>query len=163
VTTAFQPNAFQGYAFQVDPVTGSIYVIDNNDVATLIGSVTGGGDNFDMHDGGVKRRKHLAAVEAKLQKIINDKNERRRLTLQKQIDPESLVKVKLVEVESKQASASPRFDSEKYIAELELQRLQLLRKIALDEGQRQFDAYMAKLKADYYQNIEDEETLLMLL
>lgn len=163
MTTAFQPNAFQGYAFQVDPVTGSIYVIDQNDVATLIGNVTGGGEEMDMHDGGHKRRKHLAAVEAKLQKAINDKNERRRLTIQKQIDPESLVKVKLVEVESKQAGASPRFDSERYIAELETQRLQLLRKIALEEGQRQFDAYMAKLKADYYQNIEDEETLLMLL
>lgn len=173
MTTAFQPNAFQGYAFQVDPVTGSIYVIDDNDTATLIGNVTGGGETVDMHDGGTRRRKHLEAVNRKLakaqedaQKAFSDSNRQRRLALRKNIAPETLVKVKILEVESSQdeVNTTPDLDKVKQtIANLERERLQLLRKIALEEGQRQFDAYMAKLRADYEQNLEDEEALLMLL
>ena len=40
MTTAFQNNAFQTSAFQVDAVSGVIYAIDQNDTASLLGSVT---------------------------------------------------------------------------------------------------------------------------
>ena len=40
MTTAFQNNAFQTNAFQIDTVSGVIYAIDQNDTASLSGSVT---------------------------------------------------------------------------------------------------------------------------
>lgn len=40
MTTAFQNNAFQTSAFQIDAVSGVIYAIDQNDTASLSGSVT---------------------------------------------------------------------------------------------------------------------------
>ena len=41
MTTAFQNNAFQTSAFQIDAVSGVIYAIDQNDTASLSGSVSG--------------------------------------------------------------------------------------------------------------------------
>lgn len=171
MTTAFQPSAFQGYAFQVDPVTGSIYAIDENDVATLMGNVSGGGnETIDMHDGGHKKFKKL---QNKIQKAQEERdrlfvkmNERRKLDLREQIAPETIVRVKQVEVQSEEADVSPSIqieNVEKDLNRLLLQQQYLLRSMVQQQAQAQFDAYMAKLKADYEQNLEDEETLLMLI
>jgi hypothetical protein len=171
MTTAFQPNAFQGYAFQVDPVTGSIYVIDENDVATLMGSVTGGGDNpMDMHDGGHKKFKKLQTKIQKAQeerdKLFADINARRRLNLREQIAPETIERVKEIEVQSEEQAVSPSIqieNVEERLNSLLLQQQYLLKSMVQQQAQAQFDAYMAKLKADFEQNLEDEETLLMLI
>jgi hypothetical protein len=171
LTTAFQPSAFQGYAFQVDPVTGSIYVIDKNDVATLMGNVSGGGETpIDMHDGGHKRFKKLQNKIQKAQeerdRLFADINSRRRLDLREQIAPETIERVKQLEVQSEEATVSPSIqieNVEEKLNRLLLQQQYLLKSMVQQQAQAQFDAYMAKLKADYEQNIEDEETLLMLI
>jgi hypothetical protein len=170
MTTAFQANAFQGYAFQVDPVTGSIYVIDENDVATLMGNVTGGGEGIDMHDGGHKKFKKLQSKIEKAQqerdRLFADINARRRLGLREQIAPETIERVKEIEVQSEEEVASPSKQIENVEDRLNyllLQQQYLLRSMVQRQAQAQFDAYMAKLKADYEQNLEDEETLLALL
>jgi hypothetical protein len=173
LTTAFQPSAFQGYAFQVDPVTGSIYVIDENDVATLMGNVTGGNDGMDMHDGGYRKKDAYKKLQNKIQKaqeerdkLFADINARRKLDFRKIIAPETIVKVKEIEVESEQAIEKPEVQIEN--AEVKLNRLLLqqqymLRSMVQKQAKAQFDAYMAKLQKDHQDNLEDEETLLMLL
>ena len=170
MTTAFQASAFQGYAFQVDPVTGAIYAIDQNDVATLMGNVTGGGEGIDMHDGGHKKFKKLQdkieKAHQERDKAYAELNARRRLDLRKIIAPETIEKVKELEVQSEEESVSPSIQIESAEAKLNrllVQQQYLLRSMVQRQAQAQFDAYMAKLKADYEQNLEDEETLLMLL
>lgn len=173
MTTAFQPSAFQGYAFQVDPVTGSIYVIDENDVATLMGNVTGGGEGMDMHDGGYRKKDAYKKLQNKIQKaqeerdkLFADINARRKLDLRKIIAPETIVKVKEIEVESEQAIEKPEVQIENAEAKLNrllLQQQYMLRSMVQKQAKAQFDAYMAKLQKDHQDNLEDEETLLMLL
>lgn len=172
MTTAFQSNAFQGYAFQVDPVTGSIYVIDENDVATLMGNVTGGGD-VDTHDGGYRKKDGYKKLQNKIQKAQEERdrlfaelNARRKLDLRKIIAPETIEQVKEIEVESEKATVSPLIEIENAQAKLDrllLQQQYLLRSMVQKQAQAQFDAYMAKLQKDHQDNLEDEETLLMLL
>ena len=173
MTTAFQSNAFQGYAFQVDPVTGSIYVIDENDVATLMGNVTGGGEGMDMHDGGYRKKDSYKKLQNKIQKaqeerdrLFADINARRRLGLREQIAPETIERVKEIEVQSEEESVSPSIQIENVEAKLNrllIQQQYLLRSMVQKQAQAQFDAYMAKLQKDYQDNLEDEETLLMLI
>lgn len=172
MTTAFQSNAFQGYAFQVDPVTGSIYVIDENDVATLMGNVTGGGD-VDTHDGGYRKKDGYKKLQNKIQKAQEERdrlfaeiNARRRLGLREQIAPETIERVKEIEVQSEEEVASPSKQIQNVEAKLNrllLQQQYLLRSMVQKQAQAQFDAYMAKLHKDHQDNLEDEETLLMLL
>ena len=172
MTTAFQSNAFQGYAFQVDPVTGSIYVIDENDVATLMGNVTGGGD-VDTHDGGYRKKDGYKKLQSKIEKAQQERdrlfaelNARRKLDLRKVIAPETIEQVKEIEVESEEATVSPLIEIENAQAKLDrllLQQQYLLRSMVQKQAQAQFDAYMAKLQKDHQDNLEDEETLLMLL
>lgn len=173
MTTAFQPSAFQGYAFQIDPVTGSIYVIDENDVATLMGTVSGGGEGMDMHDGGWKKHKGLKKLQDKIQKaqeerdkLFADINARRRLSLREMIAPETIERVKEIEVEYEEEVEKPLAEienAEQKLNRLLLQQQYMLRSIVQQQATAQFEAYMAKLKATYEQNLEDEETLLMLL
>lgn len=171
MTTAFQASAFQGYAFQVDPVTGSIYVVDQNDNATLMGTVTGGGE-FDTHDGFKDRnhykslQKKIAKMEAERDRLYREANERRQLDLRKIIAPETIAKVKQIEVESEEEAVSiePETENvEKELNRLLLQQQYLLRKMVQKQAQAQFDAYMSMLKAKYEQNLKDEEALLLLL
>lgn len=170
MTTAFQPSAFQGYAFQVDPVTGAIYAIDQNDVATLMGNVTGGGEGIDMHDGGHKKFKKLQNKIEKAQqerdRLFAELNARRRLELREQIAPETIERVKQLEVQSEEEPVSPSIQIEsveKDLNRLLLQQQYLLRSMVQRQAQAQFEAYMAKLQKDHQDNLEDEETLLMLL
>lgn len=172
MTTAFQASAFQGYAFQVDPVTGVIYAVDQNDVMTMMGTVTGGGEGMDMHDG-FKDRKHyqslqkkIAKMEAERDRLFREQNERRQLDLRKIIAPETIAKVKELEVESEEAIASPDIETKNVQKELDrllLQQQYLLKSMVLKQARSQYEAYMAQIKAKYEQNLRDEETLLMLL
>ena len=138
MTTAFQSNAFQGYAFQVDPVTGAIYAIDENDVATLMGNVTGGGD-VDTHDGGYRKKDGYKKLQNKIQKaqeerdrLFADINARRRLGLREQIAPETIVRVKEIEVQSEEDDVSSSIQIENVEAKLNrllVQQQYLLRSI----------------------------------
>lgn len=117
MTTAFQPNAFQNNAFQVDPVTGAIYAVDQNDSCSIsaqvvisgsisatdqndscdiTGTVSGGGVvTVDTHDGftpeEVKRwkklQKKLAQLEAKKRQALLDKRTKRRKQLEDIVSP----------------------------------------------------------------------------
>ena len=137
----------------------------------MMGSVTGGGE-FDTHDG-FKDHKAFKKLQNKIQKAQSERdklfaeiNARRRLDLRQIIAPETIVKVKEIEVESEQAIEKPEIQLESVETKLNrllIEQQYLLRSMVQRQAQAQFDAYMAKLKADYEQNLEDEETLLTLL
>ena len=135
-----------------------------------MGSVTGGGEGIDMHDGGHKKFKKLQSKIQKAQeerdRLFADINARRRLDLRKIIAPETIEKVKESEVESEQATEKPEVqieNAETKLNRLLLQQQYLLKSMVQKQAQAQFDAYMAKLQKDHEDNLEDEETLLMLL
>lgn len=126
MTTAFQPNGFQSNAFQVDPVTGLLYVVDENDSGSFVGqvgisgaiSVTDQNDScyiqgtvsqpnqMDMHDGftpdEIKRAKQLdkkiAKLEAKKRQAMLDKRAKRKQAIADLVSP-PVVKVQQPEVE----------------------------------------------------------------
>lgn len=137
-----------------------------------MGNVTGGGE-FDTHDGGYRKKDTYKKLQSKIEKAQQERdkayaelNARRRLGLREQIAPETIVRVKEVEVQSEEQSVSPSLQiesAEEKLNRLLVQQQYLLRSMVQKQAQAQFDAYMAKLKADYEQNLEDEETLLMLL
>ena len=138
-----------------------------------MGNVTGGNDGMDMHDGGYRKKDAYKKLQNKIQKaqeerdkLFADINARRKLDFRKIIAPETIVKVKEIEVESEQAIEKPEVQIEN--AEVKLNRLLLqqqymLRSMVQKQAKAQFDAYMAKLQKDHQDNLEDEETLLMLL
>lgn len=135
-----------------------------------MGSVTGGGESIDMHDGGHKKFKKLQTkiekAQAERDRLFADINARRRLGLREQIAPETIERVKEIEVQSEEQAVSPSIqieNVEERLNSLLLQQQYLLKSMVQKQAQAQFDAYMAKLKADFEQNLEDEETLLMLL
>lgn len=128
MTTAFQPNAFQNNAFQVDPVTGILYAVDENDSGSFVGqvgisgvlSVTDQDDSCniqgtvaqpnarDTHDGftpeEIKRAKALdkkiAKLEAKKRQAMLDKRLARKQAIRDLVSP-PVVKEQQHEVELK--------------------------------------------------------------
>lgn len=174
----FQPSAFQNNAFQVDPVTGSIYAIDENDTGSFVGSVSGGGEVVvDTHDGFTpdeykrykKLQKKLAIAEAQRIQQRLDKRLKRKLQIQANVDPESVAQVNETKVESKAEvkSGKPPVDLKKLnaeIARLERQKAQLLLSVKLRndlaQAQMALAIHEAKLRE---QELDDENALLMLL
>lgn len=68
MTAAFQINAFQPNAFQVATISGSLYVIDQNDSGSFTGTVEVNPIIvIDTHDGGDKKKK-FAEEKAKKQR-----------------------------------------------------------------------------------------------
>lgn len=126
MTTAFQSNAFQNSGFQVDPVTGVLYVVDENDSGSFVGSVGISGsisvtdendscniqgtvaqpNNMDMHDGftpdEIKRAKALdkkiAKLEAKKRQAMLDKRLARKKAISDLVSP-PVVEIQQPEVE----------------------------------------------------------------
>lgn len=177
MTTAFQSNAFQNSGFQVDPVTGSIFVIDQNDTCDFVGAVSGGGEGVDTHDGFTpdeykrykKLQKKLAIAEAQRIQQRLDKRIKRKLQIQAQVDPESVAQVNETKVESKAEvkSGKPPVDLKKLnaeIARLERQKAQLLLSVKLRnelaQAQMALAIHEAKMRE---QELDDENALLMLL
>jgi hypothetical protein len=147
MTTAFQPNGFQSNAFQVDPVTGLLYVVDENDSGSFVGqvgisgtiSVTDQNDScyiqgtvsqpnqMDMHDGftpdEIKRAKQLdkkiAKLEAKKRQAMLDKRAKRKQAIADLVSP-PVVKVQQPEVElqSEAQQDKPSIDLKKVNANL---------------------------------------------
>jgi hypothetical protein len=147
MTTAFQSNAFQNSGFQVDPVTGVLYVVDENDSGSFVGqvgisgvlSVTDQDDScniqgtvaqpnqMDMHDGftpdEIKRAraldKKIAKLEAKKRQAILDKRLKRKQALRDLVFP-PVVKEQQTEVElhSEAQRGIPPLDLKKVNANL---------------------------------------------
>lgn len=177
MANGFQPSAFQNNAFQVDPVTGAIDVIDQNDTCDFVGAVSGGGEGTDTHDGFTreeyrrykKLQKKLAIAEAQRIQQRLDKRRQRKLAIQAVVDPESVAQVNETKVESKAEvkSGKPPVDLKKLnaeIARLERQKQQLLLTVKLRnelaQAQMALAIHEAKMRE---QELDDETALLMLL
>lgn len=176
MSNAFQPTAFQNNAFQIDPITGVLYAVDENDTGSFVGSVTTADVTVDTHDGftpeEVKRlkklQKKLAIAEAqRIQSRLNKRLQRKQ-SIQNLVDPKPVVQVKLTKVQSdtEVKTGKPPIDLKRLnaeIARLERQKQELLYAAQVRNEmarlQMELAIYEAKLKAE----LDDEEALLMLL
>ena len=174
MTTAFQSNAFQNSGFQVDPVTGAIYVVDQNDSCNFVGTVTGGGEiEVDTHDGFTKEeikrikklQKKLAQAEAAKVQARLDKQVLRKQQIRDLVDP-TQVKVTKVESVSEVKIDKPSIDTKKLnatIINLQRQREQLLKTVELRNQIAQAQALLAIHEAQMAAERDDEEALLLLI
>jgi len=176
MTTAFQSNAFQNSGFQVDPVTGAIYVVDQNDLCDLIGTVSGGPTptpETDTHDGFTKDeykrfkklQKKLAQAEAAKIQARLDKQYLRKQQIRDLVDP-TQVKVTKVESVSEVKIDKPSIDTKKLnatIINLQRQREQLLKTVELRNQVAQAQALLAIHEAQMAAERDDEEALLLLI
>jgi hypothetical protein len=176
MTTAFQSNAFQNSGFQVDPVTGAIYVVDQNDSCDMIGTVSGGGEvTVDTHDGFTKDeykrlkklQKKLAQAEAAKVQARLDKQYLRKQQIRDLVDPKpSQVKVTKVESVSEVKIDKPSIDLKKLnatIINLQRQQEQLLKTVELRNQIAQAQAMLAIHEAQVAAERDDEEALLLLI
>lgn len=175
MTTAFQSNAFQNSGFQVDPVTGAIYVVDQNDTCDMVGTVTGGQSDVDTHDGFTKDeykrykklQKKLAQAQAAKEQARRDKSLLRKQQIKDLIDP-PLVSSKITKVKSVSEVKidKPSIDLKKLnatIINLQRQQEQLLKTVELRSQLAQAQAMLAIHEAQMAAERDDEEALLLLL
>lgn len=174
MTTAFQSNAFQNSGFQVDPVTGAIYAVDQNDTCNMVGTVTGGGEvTVDTHDGftkdEIKRikklQKKLAQAEADRIQARLDKRLARKQAIRDLVDPTQVKETK-VESVSEVKIDKPSIDLKKLnatIINLERQKQQLLRTVELRNQVARAQALLAIHEAQLAAERDDEEALLLLI
>ena len=173
MTTAFQSNAFQNSGFQVDPVTGVIYAVDQDDTCNLVGTVTGGSVEIDMHDGFTKEevkrikklQKKLAQAEAAKVQARLDKQVLRKQQLRELVDP-TQVKVTKVESVSEVKIDKPSIDTKKLnatIINLQRQQEQLLKTVELRNQVARAQALLAIHEAQMAAERDDEEALLLLI
>ena len=177
MTTAFQSNAFQNSGFQVDPVTGVIYAVDQNDSCDFVGTVTGGDvPTVDTHDGFTKDEyKRYKKLQKKLAQAEADKIQARKTKslLRKQqiadlVDPKPVLQVKVTKVESVSEVKidKPSIDTKKLnatIINLQRQREQLLKTVELRNQVAQAQALLAIHEAQMAAERDDEEALLLLI
>jgi hypothetical protein len=174
MTTAFQSNAFQNSGFQVDPVTGVIYAVDQNDSCNFVGTVTGGDvPTIDMHDGFTKEevkrfkklQKKLAQAEAAKVQARLDKQVLRKQQLRELVDPTQVKQTK-VESVSEVKIDKPSIDTKKLnatIINLQRQQEQLLKTVELRNQIAQAQAMLAIHEAQMAAERDDEEALLLLI
>jgi hypothetical protein len=174
MTTAFQSNAFQNSGFQVDPVTGVIYAVDQNDSCNFVGTVTGGDvPTIDMHDGFTKEevkrikklQKKLAQAEAAKVQARLDKQVLRKQQLRELVDPTQVKQTK-VESVSEVKIDKPSIDLKKLnatIINLQRQQEQLLKTVELRNQIAQAQAMLAIHEAQMAAERDDEEALLLLI
>jgi hypothetical protein len=192
MTTAFQPNAFQNNAFQVDPVTGAIYAIDQNDSCSISaqvvisGSISATDQNdscditgtvsqpstVDTHDGftpeEVKRwkklQKKLAQLEAKKRQALLDKRTKRRKQLEDIVSPPvAQIQQTIVESPEEVKEGKPPLDIKQVNAVIaNLERQKQLLLKAVANRQ-EIARLQALIEAQQRAEAEDEETLLLLM
>ena len=175
MSNGFQPSAFQNNAFQVDPVTGSIYAIDQDDTCAIIGTVTGGSVEVDTHDGftrdEVKRykklQKKLAQAEAAKIQARLDKQLLRKQQIRDLVDPKPIqVNSPKVKSVSEVKIDKPSIDLKKLnatIINLQRQQEQLLKTVELRNQIAQAQAMLAIHEAQMAAERDDEEALLLLI
>jgi len=176
-TPAFQLNAFQPNAFQTLVVEGVIDATDNNDLGIFLGTVSGGGEQMDTHDGftpeEIRRAKRIdakiRAKQAALYKAQQEAKKRRKQQIRDLVDPPKVVaKAKRNKLQSIQEVKAdiPSVDTkelEQSIAYLENQRSKLLKAVELRKQQAYIEAQLAILEAQRQAELDDEESILMLL
>ncbi len=159
-------------------VDGILDTTDENDTALLVGelgpapSPTG----VDTHDGftpeEIRRARKLdAKIRAKqlaLYKAQQEAKQRRKQQIRDLVDPQPVAKVKKNKLQSTQEvkADKPSVDTtelEQSIAYLENQRSKLMRAVDLRRQQAQIQAQLAILEAQRQAELDDEESLLMLL
>lgn len=176
MTTAFQSNAFQNSGFQVDPVTGAIYAIDQNDSCDIVGTVTGGEITVDTHDGFTKdeikrykkMQKRIAQAEAAKVQARRDKALLRKQQIADLVDPKPVVQVNAPKVKSEAEVKidKPSIDTKRLnatIINLQRQQQQLLKTVELRNQIAQAQAMLAIHEAQVAAERDDEEALLLLL
>lgn len=175
MTTAFQSNAFQNSGFQVDPVTGAIYAVDQNDSCDIVGTVTGGEIALDTHDGFTKDefkrykklQKKLAQAEAAKIQARLDKQLLRKQQIRDLVDPKpTQVKETKVESVSEVKIDKPSIDLKKLnatIINLQRQQENLLKTVELRNQIARAQAQLAIHEAQMAAERDDEEALLLLL
>jgi phage repressor protein C with HTH and peptisase S24 domain len=176
MTTAFQSNAFQNSGFQVDPVTGVIYAIDQNDSCDIVGTVTGGEVTVDTHDGFTKdeikrykkMQKRIAQAEAAKVQARRDKSLLRKQQIADLVDPKPVVQVNAPKVKSEAEVKidKPSIDTKRLnatIINLQRQQQQLLKTVELRNQIAQAQAMLAIHEAQMAAERDDEEALLLLL
>lgn len=176
MTTAFQPNGFQANAFQVDPVTGILYVVDQNDSGSFVGSVIPlppSPTDIDTHDG--ISREELKRIRALQKKIAKAEKERNRIRIEAVkarknaiadlVDPKKVTLKQQSVVESQQEVQDiPSIDLKRInssIANLERQKDELLKAISLKHEMARIQMELAILKAKA--EADEEDSLLALL
>ena len=191
--TGFQGNAFQvapvtGYIQATDgddlanllgavtlPV-GDINTTDENDTANLVGNVQGEQPAMDTHDGftpeEIRRARNLdrkiRAKQLELYKAQQEAKARRKQQIRDLVDPQPVAKAKKNKLQSIQEVKAdiPSVDTtelEQSIAYLENQRSKLARAVELRKQQAYISAQLAILEAQRLAELDDEESLLLLL
>lgn len=160
-------------------VDGVILTTDNNDVALLVGELgpTPEPTGIDTHDGfteeEIRRARNLdrkiREKQLELYKAQQEAKKRRKQQLRDAIDPPKVIaKAKQNKLQSIQEVKAdiPSVDTtelEQSIAYLENQRSKLSRAVELRKQQAYIQAQLAILEAQRQAELDDEESLLMLL
>jgi hypothetical protein len=159
-------------------VDGVILITDSNDVALLVGELgPEPPSTMDTHDGfteeEIRRARNLdrkiRAKQLELYKAQQEAKKRRKQQLRDAIDPPKVVaKVKKNKLQSIQEVKAdiPSVDTtelEQSIAYLENQRSKLARAVELRKQQAYISVQLAILEAQRQADLDDEESLLMLL
>lgn len=160
-------------------IDGVIITTDENDVALLVGELgpTPEPTGFDTHDGFTEEEirrarnldKKIRAKQFELYKQQQEAKKRRKQQLKDAIDPPKVIaKAKQNKLQSIQEVKAdiPSVDTtelEQSIAYLENQRSKLARAVELRKQQAYISAQLAILEAQRQAELDDEESLLMLL
>ena len=186
---AFQVAPVEGYIYVVDSddtadlqgvialPAGYIDTTDENDTCDIQGTVAGEQPTMDMHDGftpeEIRRAKRLdAKIRARqlaLYKAQQEAKQRRKQQIRDLVDPPKIVakqkQNKLQSIQEVKADI-PSVDTtelEQSIAYLENQRSKLVRAVELRKQQAYIQAQLAILEAQRLAELDDEESVLMLL
>jgi hypothetical protein len=156
--TAFQANAFQNNAFQ-------IYTPPPPDNAKV------GGDDAWTEDDLKRLRKISAKIaerQRKLDQATKDAKAERKQAFKEQIDPTPVAKVKKAKVQSKQEvkadiPSDDTLELQRSISYLENQLDNILGAIAYREKTARIQAELRMLEAKRLEELDDEESVLILL
>ena len=160
-------------------VSGVIITVDGNDTALLLGTTGPSPEptTIDTHDGFTEEEirrarnldKKIRAKQLALYKAQEEAKKRRKQQLRDAIDPPKIVaKAKRNKLQSIQEVKAdiPSVDTtelEQSIAYLENQRSKLARAVELRKQQAYISAQLAILEAQRQAELDDEESILMLL
>ena len=156
--------------------TGYIYAEDSNDTSVIIGVVSGEEPTMDMHDGFKKEDlKRIRDLQKRLKKAEEKRNQLRILKIKERkdaianaVDPKKVALKQQPVVESPQEVEidKPSIDLREInavIANLERQKDQLLKSIALKQEMARIQTELVILEAKRKANEDDEEALLLLM
>jgi hypothetical protein len=153
--TAFQANAFQNNAFQI--------------VTTPVATKNGGDDAWITKEELrriQKLQQKIAERQRKLEQSTKDANASRKQAFKDQIDP--VAKVKQTKVQSKQEvkadiPLAETEDLQRSISYLEAQRDNILEAVAYRKQQNLIQEQLIYMEAKRLEELDDEESVLILL